>query len=57
MVAPSQWDSDVRSLRCASAIQIVRPRESTAETQPKLQPGFLEIVNCLHWVRVQVQVR
>jgi hypothetical protein len=27
----------------ASAIQIVRPRESTAETQPKLQPRFLRL--------------
>src|SRR5439155_27234992 len=26
--------------RCASAIQIVRPSESTPETQPQLQPGF-----------------
>jgi hypothetical protein len=30
-------------LRCASAIQIVRPRKSTAETQPKLQPRFLRL--------------
>jgi hypothetical protein len=29
------------SPRCASAIQIVRPTESTAETQPQLQPGLL----------------
>ena len=28
------------SPRCASAIQIVRPRESIAETQPKLQPAL-----------------
>jgi hypothetical protein len=27
--------------RCAPAIQIVRPSESTAETQPKLQPALL----------------
>ena len=27
--------------RCASAIQIVRPRKSTAETQPQLQPALL----------------
>jgi hypothetical protein len=26
--------------RCASATQIVRPSQSTAETQPKLQPVF-----------------
>src|SRR5205823_11133027 len=31
------------STRCASAIQIVRPLESIAETQPQLQPGFTEI--------------
>jgi len=30
--------------RCASAIQIVRPLESIAETQPKLPTGFAEIV-------------
>jgi hypothetical protein len=30
--------------RCASTIQIVRPSESTAETQPRLQPAF-EIVS------------
>jgi len=29
------------SSRCASAIQIVRPLESIAETQPKLQPASL----------------
>jgi hypothetical protein len=29
------------SSRCASAIQIVRPSESTAETQPQLQPALL----------------
>src|SRR5215831_20367618 len=28
------------SSRCASAIQIVLPSESTAETQPKLHPRF-----------------
>ena len=33
------------SPRCASAIQIVRHSESMAETQPKLQPAFLEIVS------------
>ena len=27
--------------RCASAIQIVRPLESIAETQPQLQPALL----------------
>jgi hypothetical protein len=26
-----------------STIQIVRPRESTAETQPKLQPRFFRV--------------
>jgi hypothetical protein len=29
--------------RYASAIQIVRPSESTAESQPKLQPAFLTL--------------
>jgi hypothetical protein len=29
--------------RCASATQIVRPLESTAETQPQLQPGLLRL--------------
>src|SRR6266545_482847 len=28
------------SSRCASVIQIVRPLESTAETQPQLQPAL-----------------
>ena len=28
------------SSRCASTIQIVRPLESIAETQPQLQPAF-----------------
>ena len=31
------------SPRCASAIQIVRPLESIAETQPQLQPAFLRL--------------
>src|SRR5438093_9556869 len=31
------------SSRCASAIQIVRRRESTAETQPQLQPALLRL--------------
>jgi hypothetical protein len=31
------------SSRCASAIQIVRPSESTAETQPQLQPDLLSL--------------
>jgi hypothetical protein len=31
------------SLRCASAIQIVRPLESIAETQPQLQPALLRL--------------
>jgi hypothetical protein len=29
--------------RCASAIQIVRPLESTAETQPQLHPALLRL--------------
>ena len=45
------------SSRCASAIQIVRPLESIAETQPQLQPALLRLsaiwmrnINCkLHW--------
>jgi hypothetical protein len=42
------------SSRCASAIQIVRPLESTAETQPQLQLALLEIVGLLiadHYLR------
>src|SRR6266446_2705910 len=31
------------SPRCASAIQIVRPLESIAETQPQLQPALLRL--------------
>jgi hypothetical protein len=31
------------SSRWASAIQIVRPSESTAETQPKLHPALLRL--------------
>ena len=31
------------SLRCASAIQIVRPSESMADTQPQLQPALLRL--------------
>jgi hypothetical protein len=31
------------SPRCASAMQIVRPLESTAETQPQLQPDFFRL--------------
>ena len=31
------------SPRCASAIQIVRPLQSTAETQPQLQPRLLRL--------------
>jgi hypothetical protein len=41
------------SPRCASAIQIVRPFESIAETQPPTPIGFAEIVgddlSILHW--------
>jgi hypothetical protein len=29
--------------RCASAIQIVRPLESTTDTQPQLQPALLRL--------------
>src|SRR6266699_7104712 len=39
--------------RCASATKIVRPRESTAETQPQLQPALLRlsaiISHSSHW--------
>ena len=35
------------SSRCASAIQIVHPRESIAETQPQTPAGFLEIVGSI----------
>jgi hypothetical protein len=31
------------SVRCASAIQIVRPAESTADTQPQLQAASLRL--------------
>src|SRR4029453_1101408 len=31
------------SSRCASAIQIVRPLESIAETQPQLKPAWLRL--------------
>jgi hypothetical protein len=31
------------SPRCASAIQIVRPLESTTDTQPQLQPALLRL--------------
>src|SRR6266487_2642035 len=31
------------SQRCASAIQIVRPAESIAETHPQLQPALLRL--------------
>ena len=31
------------SPRCASAIQIVRPRESTSKTKPQLQPALLRL--------------
>ena len=30
-------------MTCASAIQIVRPLESIAETQPQLQPALLKL--------------
>jgi hypothetical protein len=29
--------------RCASAIQLVRPLQSTPETQPQLQPALLRL--------------
>jgi hypothetical protein len=32
------------SSRCASAIQIVRPAESTTDTQPQLQPALLRLL-------------
>ena len=46
------------SSRCASAIQIVRPLESMAETQPQLQPALLRLsamisqyfMLCLAWL-------
>jgi len=31
------------SSRCASTIQIVRPSQSMADTQPKLQPALLSL--------------
>ena len=34
---------DFRHHRCASAIQIVRPSESKAETQPQLHPALLRL--------------
>src|SRR5262249_6628608 len=33
----------VPSTRCASAIQIIRPCGSTADTQPQLQPALLRL--------------
>src|SRR5438876_9277991 len=33
------------SPRCASAIQIVRPLQSTVETEPQLQPALLRIIS------------
>ena len=39
----SHSHNGVISPRCASAIQMVRPLESTAETQPKLQPALLRL--------------
>jgi hypothetical protein len=35
-------------MRCASATKIVRPQESTAETQPQLQPALLRIFALAH---------
>jgi hypothetical protein len=39
--------------RCASAIHIVRPRESIAETQPQLEPALLRSAILLHTSRFQ----
>jgi hypothetical protein len=33
------------SPQCASAIRIVRPCESKADTQPQFHPAFLEILS------------
>ena|SRR5207247_7514882 len=41
--APKDQLNRFPSLRCASAIQIVRPLESTPETQPQLQPALLRL--------------
>jgi len=39
------WHSASRNAsRCASATKIVRPLESTAETQPQLQPALLRLL-------------
>src|SRR5947207_2794286 len=43
------------SSRCASATKIVRPRESTAETQSQLRPALLRlsaIISILHSPRI-----
>src|SRR5205809_5989867 len=42
--------------RCASTIQIVRPSESMAETEPKLQPRFLRVSARIsqYFIRFQV---
>ena len=39
----SRLHNGVISPRCASAIEIVRPLESIAETQPQLQPALLRL--------------
>src|SRR6266702_8443479 len=44
--------------RCASATKIVRPLESTAETQPQLQPALLRLDNrdrCVAGMRLRLK--
>src|SRR6266566_4441231 len=41
--APKDQLNRFPSLRCASATKIVRPLESTPETQPQLQPASLRL--------------
>jgi len=43
------------SPRCASAIQIVRPLESIAETQPQLQPALLRFSAMISQLRFTPQ--
>jgi hypothetical protein len=40
---PARTTKRFPSSRCASAIQIIRPLESIAETQPQLQPALLRL--------------
>ena len=44
------------SSRCASAIQSVRPSESTAETQPQLQPALLRRCYCVGFVPARKKI-